>query len=91
MIKILIYNAGAVREGTLQDVERVDINSWVDIENPSEQELEIAAGMAKIEPSELYDNLGITQGAIIKNFEQYSLLVFRSAVRGQLEIFTSPL
>jgi len=90
MIKTLVFENGSLREGKLEELEKPGVIGWVDLENPSDEELASAANLTKLEPNELKDNLGKGQGAITKNYEQYSLLVFRSALKGQRETFTQP-
>jgi len=90
VVKTLVFENGALREGKLEEVQKPGVIGWVDLENPSEEELTLAAALTKLEPGELKDNLGKGQGATTKNYEQYSLLVFRSALRGKRETFTQP-
>ena len=91
MVKTLVFESGTVREGKLEEIEKPGTVGWVDFENPSEPEFAQAAGLSKLEIQELKDNLGRTQGAVTKNYEQYTLLVFRSALRGHPEAYTQPL
>lgn len=90
MTKILVYESGAVRQGTLEEVEKGTTVSWVDAENPSDEELATVARLTQVEASELEENLGRGQMAVTKNYENYSLLIFRSALRGHPEAFTQP-
>lgn len=90
MIKILVYESGAIREGTLSDVEKGNTVSWVDVENPSEEELATIARLTQVEAAELEEDLGKGQMAVTKNYDNYSLLIFRSALRGHPEAFTQP-
>lgn len=90
VIKTLVFENAALREGKLEEVEKPGVIGWVDLENPSEEELVLAAGLTKLEANELKDNLDKGQGAVTKNYEQYSLLVFRSALYGKKETFTQP-
>ena len=90
MVKTLIYESLVVREGKPEEIEKPGTVGWVDFENPSEEEFALAAGLSRLEVQELKDNLGRTQGAVTKNYEQYTLLVFRSALRGYPEAYTQP-
>ncbi len=90
MVKTLVYESGAVREGALSDVERASVISWMDAENPSEEELATVARLAQVEAVELEDYLGRGQMAVTRNYENYSLMIFRSALRGHPEAFTQP-
>ncbi|MCI0331443.1 MAG: hypothetical protein L0196_10965 [candidate division Zixibacteria bacterium] len=90
MVKTLLFEGGAVREGSLSDVERPGVISWMDVENPSEEELATIARLTQVEAAELEDYLGRGQMAVTRNYENYSLMIFRSALRGHPEAFTQP-
>lgn len=90
MVKTLVFESGAVREGKPEEIEKPNTVGWVDFENPGEHELAQAAGLSKLEVQELKDNLGRAQGAVTKNYEQYTLLIFRSALRGHAQAYTQP-
>lgn len=89
MIKVLLYDQNRVREGKIEEIES-HATAWVDVENPTDQELATINTICHIESTELQDNLLQSQGAVTKNFEEYSLLVFRSALRGDSQAFTQP-
>jgi magnesium transporter len=90
VVKTLLYESGVVREGKPEKIEKPGVIGWVDFENPSEEEFALASRLSKLDVQELKDNLERTQGAVTKNYEEYSLLVFRSALRGEREAYTQP-
>ncbi|MCI0595886.1 MAG: hypothetical protein L0Z48_05010 [candidate division Zixibacteria bacterium] len=90
MINTLVYEAGVVREGVLSDAERAGVIGWVDVEGPSDEELATIARLTQVEAAELEDYLGRGQMAVTRNYENYSLMIFRSALRGHPEAFTQP-
>ena len=90
MVKTLVFESGAVREGKLEDVEKGNTISWVDLENPSEEELAAIARLTQVEAAELEEYLSRGQMAVTRNYENYSLMIFRSALRGHPEAFTQP-
>jgi len=90
VVKTLLFESGTIREGKPEEIEKLGVIGWVDLEDPSEEELAALARMVQLEAAELEEYLSRGQMAVTRNYENYSLMVFRSALRGHPEAFTQP-
>jgi magnesium transporter len=88
MIKVMVNGAGG-----LQPADRAQKNSWIDVIDPTPQELDLLERWYRIKAEHLADALDIDEQARVEKEDDYTLLIVRLPVldaRYELPYFTVP-
>jgi magnesium transporter len=88
MIKVMVNGAGG-----LQPADRAQKNSWIDVIDPTPQELDLLERLYHVKAEHLADVLDIDEQARVEKEDDYTLLIVRLPVldgRYELPYFTVP-
>jgi magnesium transporter len=88
MIKVMVNGAGG-----LQPADRAQKNSWIDVIDPTPQELDLLERWYHVKAEHLADILDIDEQARVEREDDYTLLIVRLPVldaRYELPYFTVP-
>lgn len=91
MIRVYKYVKGAIKGGSLSDLNSKKSMVWVDCFNPSPKELKEICSYTKIPLGDLKETVDEEERPKVMDIENYSLIIVRAPLFGKDEILTTPI